>query len=76
MATFKLNVIEVSQIGSRKLNEPTYSPAYIGSGAGAGDIYYECGKCSVRLAEDLQRDITDEVIKCPQCGALNETPAQ
>ena len=46
----------------------------VGSGAGAGDIYYECGECSVRLAEDLQRDITDEVIKCPQCGALNETP--
>mgnify|MGYP001377675190 CR=1 FL=1 len=72
MATFKLNVIEASQIGSRKLNEPTFSPAYIGSGAGDGDIYYECG---LRQAKDLQRDITDEVIKCPQRSALNETPA-
>ena len=70
-----MNVIEASQIGSRKLNEPTFSPAYIGSGADAGDIYYECGECGVRLAEDLQRDITDEVIKFPQCSALNETPA-
>jgi DNA-directed RNA polymerase subunit RPC12/RpoP len=75
MATFKLNVIEESQVGSRKLNEPTFAPAYIGSGAGAGDIYYACGECGVRLAEDLQRDIIDEVIKCPQCSALNETPA-
>ncbi|GEM_PF-4162835 len=38
-------------------------------------VYYECGECGVRLAEDLQRDITDEVIKCPQGIALNETPA-
>lgn len=48
-------------------------PVISGSGAGAGDASYACGKCGAILIENVAAgSVSDVVIKCHACGKFNE----
>jgi len=53
---------------------------YTGEGTvvmqGEGNVTMECGNCSAPLIEGVPTgNIQNIVLKCPQCGAFNETLA-
>jgi transposase-like protein len=40
----------------------------------AGDIHYECGNCNRVLVSGVySAQVQNIVMKCPECGAFNET---
>jgi len=76
MRDVTLKLIDSVQAEGRSVIEKSEGkePYFLGKDAGAGDVNLICGNCDFVLAETVRLNMLNNVVlRCPECGAYNDT---